>query len=108
MVAVAAPIATVVLTGDVMTGRGIDQIMPYPGTPELMESYARDARVYVELAEVVSGPIPRGVDPGYIWSDAANVLAGIVSKVVVVNLETSVTRSDTRWPGKGIHYSMHP
>jgi len=28
--------------------------------------------------------------------------------VRVVNLETSVTRNDVPWPGKGIHYRMHP
>jgi poly-gamma-glutamate synthesis protein (capsule biosynthesis protein) len=26
----------------------------------------------------------------------------------IINLETSVTSSDTYWPGKGIHYRMHP
>src|SRR3989442_10236099 len=57
----------VVLTGDVMTGRGIDQILPCASGPELHEAYVRDARVYVELADAVNGPIPRCVDPGYIW-----------------------------------------
>ena len=45
--------------GDVMLGRGVDQILPHPGEPELRESYVRDARRYVELAERVSGPIRR-------------------------------------------------
>jgi poly-gamma-glutamate capsule biosynthesis protein CapA/YwtB (metallophosphatase superfamily) len=44
--------------GDVMTGRGIDQILPYPGNPVLYESYVRDARDYVAIAEAVNGPIP--------------------------------------------------
>jgi poly-gamma-glutamate capsule biosynthesis protein CapA/YwtB (metallophosphatase superfamily) len=56
MVAVVLPVTTVVLTGDVMTGRGIDQIMPSPSEPELMASYVRDARVYVELAEAANAP----------------------------------------------------
>ena len=39
------------LTGDVMTGRGVDQILPAPGDPRLWERYVDDARTYVELAE---------------------------------------------------------
>src|SRR5205814_631129 len=31
------------LCGDVMTGRGIDQVLPHPGNPELHEAYVRDA-----------------------------------------------------------------
>ena len=26
----------------------------------------------------------------------------------IINLETSVTSSEDPWPGKGIHYRMHP
>ncbi len=47
------------LCGDVMTGRGIDQILPHPGAPELYESYMRSARGYVALAEGETGPLPR-------------------------------------------------
>ena len=50
---------TVFLAGDVMTGRGIDQILPHPGDPTLFEDYVKDAKGYVELAERASGPIPR-------------------------------------------------
>jgi len=42
---------TLFLCGDVMTGRGVDQVLPYPGDPELRERYAGDARAYVRLAE---------------------------------------------------------
>ena len=34
-----------------MTGRGIDQILPYPCNPRIFEPHVRDARKYVELAE---------------------------------------------------------
>lgn len=47
------------LCGDVMPGRGVDQILPHPGDPQRRERYADDARGYVRLAERVSGPIPR-------------------------------------------------
>lgn len=46
------------LCGDVMTGRGIDQILGHPGDPRLWERYVHDARDYVRLAEAVNGPIP--------------------------------------------------
>ncbi len=26
----------------------------------------------------------------------------------IINLETSITTNDDPWPGKGIHYRMHP
>lgn len=45
------------LSGDVMTGRGIDQILPHRGDPELRESVVNDARTYVSLAEQVNGKI---------------------------------------------------
>ena len=32
------------LCGDVMTGRGIDQLLPQPCRPDLYEGYVTDAR----------------------------------------------------------------
>ncbi len=100
--------ATFFLCGDVMIGRGVDQILPHPSRPELHESYVHDAREYVELAERANGPIPRPVGPGYIWGDALAVLDRAGPDARIVNLETSVTCADTYWPGKDIHYRMHP
>ena len=94
------------LAGDVMTGRGIDQILPRPSSPELFEDHLRDARDYVALAEVQSGKIPRSVPFTYPWGDALEELER--SDVCIVNLETSVTRSGAAWPDKGINYRMHP
>jgi poly-gamma-glutamate synthesis protein (capsule biosynthesis protein) len=96
------------MAGDVMTGRGVDQILGHPSAPELDESYVKDARFYVELAEKTSGDIPRAVEPAYIWGDALAELDRLGADARVINLETSVTRSDRRWPDKGIHYRMHP
>ena len=98
----------VLLTGDVMTGRGVDQILRHPSEPGLHEPAVRDARAYVELAEAQSGQIPRPVDDAYVWGDALETLERIGPEARIVNLETSITRSDTYWPGKGIHYRMHP
>jgi poly-gamma-glutamate synthesis protein (capsule biosynthesis protein) len=49
---------TLFLCGDVMTGRGIDQILPHPGKPRLFESVMRSAAGYVELAERGERPHP--------------------------------------------------
>lgn len=96
------------LCGDVMTGRGIDQILPHPGDPMLHEPYVKDARRYVALAEAVNGPIPSPVDFTYVWGDALEILHQAAPDVKLINLETSVTVSADAWPGKGIHYRMHP
>jgi poly-gamma-glutamate synthesis protein (capsule biosynthesis protein) len=96
------------LAGDVMTGRGIDQILPHPCPSVLYEPVVRDARHYVRLAEAAHGPVPRPVDFSYVWGDALEWLRRTQPDAKIVNLETSVTRSDAAWPGKLIHYRMHP
>lgn len=98
---------TLFLCGDVMTGRGIDQILPHPSLPEIHERYARDAASYVKLAEQRNGPIERPVDPAYIWGDALDEWRRVAPDLRIVNLETSVTTSDD-WLDKGINYRMHP
>lgn len=101
-------VVTLLLGGDVMLGRGIDQILPHPGDPALRERYVNDARGYVALAEAASGPIPRPVDFAWPWGDALDVLADPATDVRIVNLETSITRSDQFAPGKAVHYRMSP
>jgi poly-gamma-glutamate synthesis protein (capsule biosynthesis protein) len=98
---------TIFLAGDVMTGRGVDQILAHPSAPALHERYVGDAREYVRLAEAISGPVPRGVAPDYIWGDALAEWKRVAPAVRVVNLETSITRCDQHEP-KGINYRMHP
>jgi len=99
---------TLFLCGDVMTGRGIDQILTRPSPPAIHEPYVRDARDYVGLAERVSGPIPRPVAPAYIWGDALEELERVAPDARIANLEVSVTGTDEYWKGKGINYRMHP
>jgi poly-gamma-glutamate capsule biosynthesis protein CapA/YwtB (metallophosphatase superfamily) len=101
-------VITLFLGGDVMTGRGVDQVLPHPGDPRLHESYMTSAVGYVELAESRTGPIPRPVDFGYVWGDALAELARVGPDVRIVNLETAVTTSDDHWPDKEVHYRMHP
>ena len=96
------------LCGDVMTGRGIDQILPHPSNPQIYESYTKDAKGYVTIAEQTNGPIPAMVDYDYIWGDALKVLDNYSPDLRIINLETSITTSDDYWKGKGINYRMHP
>ncbi|WP_069811282.1 CapA family protein [Streptomyces sp. TP-A0874] len=101
-------VVTLFLCGDVMLGRGVDQILPRPGEPALREVGMGDARGYVALAEAANGPIPAPVPPAWPWGEALRVLAAAAPDVRIVNLETSVTRSDEFAPGKEVHYRMHP
>ena len=99
---------TIFLAGDVMTGRGIDQILSRPGDPRLRERVVRDAREHVALAESANGPVPRPVDPAYPWGDVRRGLDETAPDARLLNLETSVTRSDEFAPGKEVHYRMSP
>ncbi len=101
-------VVTLFLAGDVMLGRGVDQILPSPGDPTLHEDHMRDARGYVELAERVNGPIPRPVTPDWPWGEALAVLDEAAPQVRVINLETAVTVSDDVARDKAVHYRMHP
>lgn len=98
---------TLFLCGDVMTGRGIDQVLPHPSDPRLYESYTDSALEYVALAEKAHGPVPKPVDFSYIWGDALKEFERFAPDIRVVNLETSITTSGDYEP-KGINYRMHP
>jgi len=96
------------LAGDVMIGRGIDQVMARSVDPLLYEEHIRDARGYVALAERANGPIPRPVAPDYVWGDALEAIYEAGADYRIVNLETALTTGSAAWPGKGIHYRAHP
>ena len=103
----AAGTITLFLCGDVMTGRGIDQVMPHPADPAICEPYVGSALGYVELAEAMNGPIARPVDYAYIWGDARAELDRVRPDARIVNLETAVTERTDCLP-KGINYKMSP
>lgn len=96
------------LGGDVMTGRGVDQILAHPSAPQLREPSVTDARTYVELADAAAGAVAHPVDVAWPWGDALRILDDVAPDVRLVNLETSVTRSDDYAPGKPVHYRMNP
>ena len=81
-----------------MPGRGIDQILPHPGDPELQEDYASDASAYVRLAVRA-----KRADPAaglLLAGDALPVVEEAAPDVRIINLETSVTRSADPTPAR--------
>jgi poly-gamma-glutamate capsule biosynthesis protein CapA/YwtB (metallophosphatase superfamily) len=98
---------TLFLAGDVMTGRGIDQILPNPLPSAIAERGTKSARGYIELGERANGPIPPRTGFDYIWGDALAEIDARAPARRIVNLETSVTTHSGRWP-KAINYRMHP
>ncbi|MEN8132090.1 MAG: CapA family protein [Pseudomonadota bacterium] len=99
---------TIFLCGDVMVGRGIDQILPYPNLPRIYEPYLQSAKDYVTIAEQENGPIPREVPFEYIWGDALKEFQKLAPDLRIINLETAITTKERYWPRKGINYRMHP
>jgi len=95
------------LCGDVMTGRGIDQVLPFTCPPEFHKRIMASAHGYVDLAESVSGPIPEPVSFSYVWGDALQEFEKFAPDARIINLETAVTTSGDRTP-KAINYRMHP
>lgn len=98
---------TLFLAGDVMTGRGIDQILPHPGDHQLREGYVKSALEYVHLAELAHGPIRKPTPFKYIWAQALWELDRRQPDARIVNLETAVTQSPAP-EAKGINYKMNP
>ena len=90
-----------------MCGRGIDQVLEHPCSPEIYEDYMRSAEDYVRLAEQVNGPIPRRNGPSYVWGAALAQLERMKPDARIINLETAVTRSND-YMRKGINYRMSP
>ncbi len=96
------------LCGDLMTGRGIDQILAAPSDPRLLEPCARSALQYVQLAERRCAALARHVGSNYIWGAALERLEQAAPDVRIGNLETAVTRSAAASTDKQIHYRMNP
>ena len=101
-------VVTLLLGGDVMTGRGIDQALARPLPPRLKEPCVRDARTYLRLAAQASGAIRIPVGEDHVWGDALGEMQGLAPDCRVANLETAITRSNRLWPGKAVHYRMSP
>ena len=100
-------VINVFLCGDVMTGRGIDHVLPFPCEPSLYERHVSSAEEYVGLAEAANGPVSRPVAMSYPWGDALPELERRPLHARIINLETAVTRHSDPMP-KGINYRMSP
>ena len=96
------------LGGDVMLGRGIDQLMPQHCDPALHEAVARDARDYLALAEERIGPIASPFSPERVWGESLSWIQGLNPELRIVNLETAITNGGQPWQGKGVNFRMHP
>ncbi len=95
------------LCGDVMLGRGIDQVLENPCSPELHEGYMNSAEDYVRIAEEANGPISRRSGPAYVWGAALDEFERMQPDARIINLETAITRSND-YESKGINYRMSP
>jgi poly-gamma-glutamate capsule biosynthesis protein CapA/YwtB (metallophosphatase superfamily) len=93
--------------GDVMLGRGIDQILPHPSDPTLYEHYVGSALDYVHLAERLHGLITAPCSFDYVWGNTLADLDAAQLDARIINLETSITASMKPKP-KGINYKMSP
>jgi poly-gamma-glutamate capsule biosynthesis protein CapA/YwtB (metallophosphatase superfamily) len=101
-------VTVIFLTGDVMTGRAIDQLLPHPGDPTLREPVVSDARTYIALAEQTNGPIPAPIEFAWPWGEALEIVDEFAPDVRLLNLETSITAGGEFARGKAVHYRMHP
>lgn len=89
---------TINLMGDVMLGRLIDQLFPtHVNCPE-------EARLISSSRS--SLPHLKAYSPESPWGDFLPLIrAGDMN---IINLETSVTTHDKKWPDKVFNYRMHP
>jgi len=95
------------LSGDVMLGRGVDMLRPTHCKPVIYESYMKNAERYVSLAEREQGKrFSRLVGPGYVWGELLEDIHS--ADLRLINLETTVTTHKEPYPDKGINYRMHP
>ena len=89
---------TIFLCGDVMTGRGIDQILPHPSDPTIYESYMKSAQGYVKIAEEVNGSIDFPVSFSYIWGNALKEMDRPTSFFSLVSYPFTSKYSSTFFP----------
>ena len=82
-------------------------MLAHPCDPTLHEDYVASANDYVGLAEQANGPIPRRAEPSYVWGAALDELNRMRPDARIINLETTITRSDD-YVRKGINYRMSP
>ena len=98
---------TIFLCGDVMLGRGIDQIMKYKNDPTLYESSVSNAKYYVPKEMAIYTEPNKFVSYDYFWGDLLLEPLFIKSNLKIINLETSIT-SNNEHENKAVLYKMNP
>ena len=101
-----ASTVTLFLCGDVMLGRGIDQILA-PGRSASRRALCQIGDDLCRACGTVNGPIPRTVDYAYVWGDAlSDWIAEAPDRGSSISRPASPTAM-TLAP-KGINYKMNP
>ena len=95
---VASRTFTLNLIGDVMLGRLIDQLFP------THVDCAEEARIVSSLRS--QHPHLKDYRPESPWGNALPLIQS--GDLNMINLETSVTTHETKWPNKVFNYRMHP
>jgi poly-gamma-glutamate synthesis protein (capsule biosynthesis protein) len=97
----------ILLAGDAMLGRGIDQIQHLSCDPALPDPRVKSARDFVRGASWRNGPIPEPVDHSYVWGEALDVIASYAPCLRILNLETTFTTAPLP-AEKRVTFRAHP
>jgi len=95
------------LGGDVMTGRGIDQLFAVHNGDDFGKPDHVPAQQYLDWSAALHGAEMRPVRHDYVWGAALGVLDLAAPDFRLVNLETAITTSDD-WEKKQFNFRMHP
>ena len=92
--------------GDLMLGRGVDQVLKFPTDSRLYENAVKNSKEYVLL---IQSELKRQnkVYELLFWSPIMNDFHKFQSHLFFINLETAITHSLTPYP-KGINYKLSP
>lgn len=95
------------LGGDVMTGRGIDQLFAVHNDDDFGKPDHIPARNYLHWSAALHGAEMLPLRHDYIWGAALGVLDLADPDFRLVNLETAITTS-ADWQKKQYNFRMHP
>jgi len=97
----------VLLGGDVMTGRAIDQLFPTHARDDFGKPDHVPAARYLSWSVALHGAEMLPMRHDYIWGAALGMLDAVQPDFRLANLETAITTSDA-WEDKPFTYRMHP
>jgi poly-gamma-glutamate capsule biosynthesis protein CapA/YwtB (metallophosphatase superfamily) len=90
------------MAGDVMLGRLIDQLFPIHNIVEEERLHAMSFLKYNKAAAKSLSQLQHK----YVWGNTLPLIRS--ADVKIINLETSVTTCEEKWPNKAFNYRMHP